>query len=197
MKLIAIICTVILSFQQDGIESKMNTIVNDLDRTYFSKKDQTTVDNYIDKYLTWKIQENNKAYLMTLDYPYPMSNPVDYLSLTIVKFKTKKQPKLFTISLSSQINYNKGISLYFGKRLSAKSQKLSIEKTSLLNLKYTEIKHDFVKISFDYMKYRDINLYDLFMKNDHLFVEFIGYNNKTYSIAYPLFKFKEQYLNLK
>ncbi|MDD4991637.1 MAG: hypothetical protein PHR83_05315 [Paludibacter sp.] len=197
MRLLAIFFAIFLNFQQDGIESKLNSIVNGLDKTYFSTKDQTVINKYIDTYLTWKIQENSKAYLMTLDYPYPVANPVDYLSFTIVKFKTQTQPKVFSISVSSKINYKKGISLYFGKRLSGKSQKITIDKISLQNLKYTDIKSDFLKISFDDMKYKDINLSDLFMKNDHLFIEFFDNANKIYTIDYPLFKFNEQFKNLK
>ncbi len=47
------------------------------------------------------------------------------------------------------------------------------------------------------MKSGNVNLFNEFMENDHLFIDLENKNGEKYQIGYPLFKFKEQYKELQ
>ncbi|MDH5629377.1 MAG: hypothetical protein OEY96_04415 [Gammaproteobacteria bacterium] len=178
-------------------ESKFNDIVDEMQNQTFSDEEIKAIQGLIDNVLTWTVEENEKGYMMYIDFPYlDIQKPVDYLSLTLVKFKGEKQPIIFSIVCSSIIDASKGISISFGKRI-ADSQKIEMSKNSLKNIAFTESNEEFHKISFEQMKMGDISLLVEFMNNDHLFVDLESNKGEKFEIAFPLFKFKEQYKNLK
>ncbi|MEA1986091.1 MAG: hypothetical protein U9N76_01210 [Candidatus Marinimicrobia bacterium] len=197
-KIIILVLLISVSCSQKKIESRINDVVTELNKQHFSKEMKKNINLHIDKFITWKIDENKKTYMMMVDYPYQdPSKPIDYLSFTIVKFKTHKQPRVLSISCSSIIDEKKGMSIYFGKRESINSQKIIMSKTKLEKIEFTEVNKDFLKITFDYMKFNEINFLDLFLENDHLFIEIYSKKGEKYNIGYPLFKFKEQFSELK
>lgn len=184
------------SFSDTSKEARMNEISEEIRNTNYSTKDIENLKEYIATFLTWKVKENKKAYMMFIDYPYQNPfKPVDYLSLTVIKEKGHKQPIVFSISCASMIDEKKGISIYFGKT-GANKNKIKMSKTKLEDMDFNEVNGDYLKISFSNMKKLEINLFEEFMNNDHLFIDITGKNGTKYEIGYPLFKFQEQYKNL-
>ncbi len=185
------------AFSDTSKEDRMNEISEEISNTNYSTNDIKNLKKYIDTFLTWKVKENEKAYMMYIDYPYqnPLK-PVDYLSLTVIKEKGYKQPRVFSISCASMIDDKKGISIYFGKTDPKHKNKIKMSSIELKGMKFTDVNNEYLKISFPNMKRSEVNLFEELMNNDHLFIDITGKDGTQYEVGYPLFKFQEQYNNL-
>lgn len=185
------------AYSDTSIEARMNEISEEISNTKYSKDDIENINKYIDTFLTWKVKENEKAYMMFIDYPYqnPLK-PVDYLSLTLIKEKGHKQPVVFSISCGSMIDEKQGMSIYFAKSDSKNRNKTKVSDVKLEGVTFTTINSEYLKVSFPKMKHSGVNLLEELMTNDHLFINIVGKDGNKYKIGYPLFKFKEQYQRL-
>jgi len=185
------------AFSDTQKEVRMNNIAEKISNRSYSTNDIENIKKYIDTFLTWKVKENKKAYMMFIDYPYqnPLK-PVDYLSLTVIKEKGHKQPRVFSISCASMIDDKKGMSIFFGKTDPDDKNKIKMSNIELKGMKFTDVNNEYLKISFPNMKKSEVNLFEELMNNDHLFIDITGKDGTKYEVGYPLFKFQEQYKNL-
>jgi hypothetical protein len=147
----------------------------------------------------WKVQENNKAYMLSVDIPYPdIQNPKDYFSITVVKFKGYKRPRVISFAVSSMIDPSKGLSIYFAGY--DKNHVLQMSNVLYEHLPFTEITSEYLKVSADYMyldKEEKKDLLDPMLNNNHIIFNFYDLNGQLYKVGYPLLWFKDKIEELK
>ena len=146
------------------------------------------------KMFEWKVQENDNAYMLTVDIPYPnIQKPKDYFSMTVVKFKGKKRPRVISFAVSSMIDPSKGLDIYFSGYNKNKSIKMS--NIMYEDLPFTDINKEYIKVSAEYMyldKNKKKDLLEPMFNNNHMVFQFYDHDGKPYKISYPLLWFKDQ-----
>lgn len=184
--------------ESKNIEAKMNDTAQAVKKQNLNQDNLNALIDKSTRMATWEIKENDKGYMMTLDYPYPNLEPVDNLSLTILKNKSNKRPYLLSCAVSSIIDSKKGFNIYFG---SYENNKLKIGTKKSENIPISEKHDDYLKITFENMYIKNQNakldIFNEMINNDVMFFVFYNKSGEKYSISYPLFKFKEQYKGLK
>lgn len=199
--LLAIFTSTSNAQEDKAITTEMNSILQSLNQQTFTQYDAKNLDEITKKIFTWSVNENDKGYMMTLDYPYPMSQPIDYLSLTIIKPKSSNRPYLFSCAVSSIIDPKKGISIYFGSYDKVKRENLKISSNKIENIPFSDIYDEYIKIAFENMvvktKKNEVDIFNEMLNYDYIFFVFYNKSGEKYSIGYPLLTFKEQYQTLK
>lgn len=141
----------------------------------------------------WHVRQNDHAYLLTLDIPYPSAvKPLDYFSITVVKWKGKQRPRIISFAVSSKIDKTKGLSIFFAKDTDNQSIKLS--NISFKAVPFTKVTPDYLSLSANYMYLGPEDTKDLFkpmMKYNHMIFEFYGKNGHPFSVGYPLYFFQD------
>jgi hypothetical protein len=152
-----------------------------------------------EKMFGWKVQENDHAYMMSVDVPYPdFQNPKNSFSITVVKFKGHKRPRVISFAVSSMIDPAKGLSIYFAGY--DKSHVLQMSNIQYEHLPFTEVTSEYLKVSADYMyldKEEKKDLFDPMLNNNHIVFNFYDRNGQLYKVSYPLLWFKDKIEELK
>ena len=147
----------------------------------------------------WNVQENKQAYMMGVDIPYPeYQNPKDYFSITVVKFKGKKRPRVISFAVSSIIDPSKGLSIYFA----GYDQKhvLQMSAINYEHIPFTEVNGEYLKVSAEYMYLDKEEKKDLLLpmlNNNHIVFQFYDRKGQLYKVGYPLLWFKSKIEELK
>jgi hypothetical protein len=148
---------------------------------------------------SWHVQENKQAYLMTVDIPYPeIQNPKDYFSITVVKFKGKKRPRIISFAVSAMIDPSKGLSIYFASHDNSNVWRMSNVKYE--NISFSEVNSEYLKVAAEYMyldKEEKQDLFEPMLGNNGIIFQFFDRSGHQYKIAYPLLWFKEKIDELK
>lgn len=148
----------------------------------------------------WNVQENKGAYMMSVDIPYPnIQNPKDYFSITVVKFKGEKRPRVISFAVSSMIDPSKGLSIYFVRYDKKKSFQISNIKFE--NTPFTEVNSEYIKVSAENMFLDKEEKKDLFEpmlnNNDSIIFQYYDNDGQLYKVSYPLSWFKDKIEELK
>jgi hypothetical protein len=154
----------------------------------------------------WDIQKTEKGDLMFLDIPYSRDNQdsIEYLTLTVVKTKSKKRPDFISIIIPNNILQSNGIFIKFANSIIAKNEERTIEME-----KGNPVRIDFEKcnnqdctarIIDGYAINEDTNdrkdIFQKFLDFDFVLVLFVYPDNSHKSIIIPLSSFKKQYITL-
>jgi hypothetical protein len=189
----------VLAQQSDSVRDELRKSANVVNG---SLKDTILIDKMLNtakEIFDWKVQENDQAYMMFVDIPYPeIKNPKDYFSITVVKLKKFKRPRVISFAVSSMIDPSKGLSIFFAGY--DKNHVLQMSNIQYEQLPFTEITSEYLKVSADYM-YLDKNekkdLFEPMLNNNYIVFNFYDHGGRLYKVSYPLLWFKDKIEDLK
>ena len=200
--LLALLLTTTSALVSQDAESIKKTLQESANSAQQSISDTTLLRKLLtlaDDMFKWNIEENDHAYLMAVDIPYPdYFHPKDYFSITVVKFKGKKRPKVISFAVSNMIDTVKGLSIYFAK--DDGTHNITMSDVKFENIRFNDAGDDFVRLSADYMfldKGETLDLFKPMLKNNHMIFFFSEKDGTEYKIAYPLLWFSDKLKELE
>ena len=183
--ILIIIQIVIVNFTFAENESLKSEIDKAIDNTIKLQDDKAMVELAM-KMAKWDKEIHGKAFMLVKDVLYGNSKNLEYISITLIKEKSKKRPAFISFKTAKDID--KKIKLTFVKR-----NKKKIKITDEFEMPLFEEKNDFVvRLGEGHIKKLKKDLLKLFLNNNFLFIT-VYKNKQSITKCVPLFDFQKKY----